>query len=689
MWFINGDFDLQGDLTPGELDAIWDYATYSGGGLFIIGDHGGMTYEATHDVNQISDYFGLQFYSRTDQGPNGEPISPNFVPHEVTNGLTQICGHSSAARLDIIDSFAILVLATYNAAPVFAVRNDTLGKVIFDNALVRFMNENFEMPLPWVNVADTPQYMRNAADFLAPDGFGPPPLVEHVYGDDGRGTDGVYTVTLTVTDDGNETSQDQMVVTVENTPPQISASSGLTTFRNVPTSISAQASDNGSDDLMFTWEFGDGSLPEQLTFFNNLMTPDPYPSPGPVFPFSRSDTRIHAFADLGTYLVNLTVSDDDGGISAAQIVVQVVPFLPPRELVTWAEGSDVVMNWLPSPSMGVDQYWIYSGSSPIELDLSAPESVVSSQNLVWRDFGAAQNVGEKYYTVRAYNVTYSMISRTSNSAGKFTKMFHAGVSAFSLPLDPFGDRQVSYYTNEIPNAERIRWLNPDGVWVTHEEWMLVGEMDTAVEMGGGYEIRVSSDSLFTFCGQPGGMINFTEGFASDSSFLLSLDVVVNGFDLDLSWVSVPGAVGYYLFRSETRGGLFEPTISPIVYTTQTTWIEIDRLRSSIESHYFVVPVDSSGEMGSSTYSLGVQTIAYSAGSDTFSIPLNTTYQRTLDNLCDLQSNVVGMSYVVQDVWKFHSIEMPAGVYDSDVHLGVGFQISIESQTTTSWTFIGF
>ena len=688
MWFINGDFDLQGDLTSGELDAIWDFAA-SGGGLFIIGDHGGMTYEAVHDVNQISDHFGLRFYSMVDQGPNGAPISPTFVPHEVTNGLAQICGHSSAARLDIIASSEILVVATFNLAPMIAVRNDTLGKVVFDNALVRFMNENFEMPLPWVNVADNPQYMRNAADFLAPDGFGPPPLVEHTYGDDGRGTDGVYTVTLTVTDDGMETSQDQMIVAVENTPPQISASPGLTTFRNIPTSITAQASDKGSDDLVFTWEFGDGSLPEQLTFYNNGMTPDLYPSPGPIYPFARSDTRTHTFTNLGTYLVNLTVMDDDGGITLIQIIVQVVPFLPPRELVTRTVGSDVVLNWLPSPSIGVDQYMIFSGDTPISLDLSTPAAVVSGLDLEWRDFGVSSKTGEKYYSVRAYNVTYSLKSRTSNTAGKFTKWFDAGLSAFSLPLEPFGDRMVSDYVDEIPNVQYVRWLDANGNWVTHDKGMLRGEMDAFVEMGKGYEVLLSWETGFTFCGQPGGMINYTEWLGGDPDYISSLNVQLVGFDVELSWSTTLGAVGFFVFKSSTRGGLLEPSLLPIAYTSTTTWTDSGVLSVEGESYYFVMPVDEYGEIGSSSYSVGVQTIAYEDGSDTFSLPLNTSLQMTLDGFCDDIPGVVGMAYMVFEIWRFHAIEMPYGVYDVDVELGDGFQLIIESPSPVLWTFVGY
>jgi hypothetical protein len=688
LWIISSDFDTQGDFTTAEVDLILDFAR-SGRGLFVISDHGSGTYESFHDANQISVPLGLRFYGLFNHGPNGLPIAPNFVPHPVTAGLTEICAHDSAAGLNVSAPMEITVVATYNLEPMIAVREDAARRVVFDNTIVRFMNVGQEMPRDWVMVADTPQYVRNVADFLSSSGYEKPPLIKHRYGDDGRGTDGIYTVTLTATDDSMEMSQDQMVVTVANTPPQVSTVQDVVTFRNIPVSLSAQASDNGSDDLTFTWEFGDGTIPQQLIFYNNGVNPDPYPSPGPVFPFTRLDTRIHSFKDLGTYVVNLTVMDDDGGLTLAQIKVQVVPFHPARNLTTRAEGSDVVLNWLPSPSVGVDQYLIFSGDTPISLDLSTPLAVVSGIDLEWRDFGVSSTTGEKYYSVRAYNVTYSLKSRTSNTAGKFTKWFDAGLSSFSLPLEPFGDRMVSDYADDIPNAEYVRWLDANGNWVTHDKDMLRGEMDAFVEMGKGYEVLLSRETDFTFCGQPGGMINYTEWLGGDPAYTSSLNVQLIGSDVELSWSSTLGAVGFFVFKSSTRGGLLEPSLLPIAYTSTTTWTDSDVISVEGESYYFVMPVDEFGELGSSSYSVGVQTIAYEDGSDTFSLPLNTSLQMTLDDLCDDIPGVVGMAYMVFEIWRFHAIEMPHGIYDVDVPLGDGFQLSIESPSPVLWTFVGY
>lgn len=84
--------------------------------------------------------------------------------------------------------------------------------------------------------------------------------------------------------------------------------------------FSATASDPGSDDLTFTWEWGDGTTSTSI-YFNNGVSPDPYPSPD-VNPIAVTDIQVHAFMLPKVYNVTITVVDDDAGSASLTFTLQ-------------------------------------------------------------------------------------------------------------------------------------------------------------------------------------------------------------------------------------------------------------------------------------------------------------------------------------------------------------------------------
>jgi len=79
--------------------------------------------------------------------------------------------------------------------------------------------------------------------------------------------------------------------------------------------VSAMAADPGSDDLTFTWDWGDGTAATVTTFYNDGTRSDSYPSLDGIFPFTAADSEAHAYASTGTFDITLKVSDDDGGVT--------------------------------------------------------------------------------------------------------------------------------------------------------------------------------------------------------------------------------------------------------------------------------------------------------------------------------------------------------------------------------------
>ncbi len=172
-------------------------------------------------------------------------------------------------------------------------------------------------------------------------------ITEHVYGDDG-----VYTATLRVTDDGGESDTDSCDITVNNLNPTISAFGPYSVNEGSQLNIQGMVTDLGSDDLMFTWEWGDGTSSATTTFYNDGVSAEPVYNPSTneiktplgTYPFSTADSVSHTYGDDGEYTITLTVTDDDGSEASYETTVTVNNVAPAITLmVTYPddEGSQV------------------------------------------------------------------------------------------------------------------------------------------------------------------------------------------------------------------------------------------------------------------------------------------------------------------------------------------------------------
>ena len=140
----------------------------------------------------------------------------------------------------------------------------------------------------------------NAYDTLTP---------THIYKDNG-----VYTVTLTITDDnsigdpdGSLSGYDTIEIIVNNVAPIVEIGPDLIVEEYEYISFSVIVSDPGNDTFTFEWDFtNDGS------------------------PDSTLENPIHAYTTVGSYTVVLVVTDDDGGIGMDTLEVTVTPGYGPE-----------------------------------------------------------------------------------------------------------------------------------------------------------------------------------------------------------------------------------------------------------------------------------------------------------------------------------------------------------------------
>jgi PKD repeat protein len=125
--------------------------------------------------------------------------------------------------------------------------------------------------------------------------FATTPLVSHAWADDG-----VYTVELCVRDPQNASGCASVDVTVANAAPVVEAGSDRLALQGQPVAFAGSFTDRGLlDEHELQWDFGDGA-----TALGTL-------------------TPSHAFALVGDVVVQLGVTDDDGGTGVDSLVVHV------------------------------------------------------------------------------------------------------------------------------------------------------------------------------------------------------------------------------------------------------------------------------------------------------------------------------------------------------------------------------
>ncbi|MGY3439856.1 MULTISPECIES: PKD domain-containing protein [unclassified Marinovum] len=112
--------------------------------------------------------------------------------------------------------------------------------------------------------------------------------------------DGVYTVTVTVTDDDGGIGDDTLIVTVNNVAPTVVAGADQVIDENDMITLAATFTDPGTlDTHVVSVDWGDGSAA------------------------GSGLTDSHTYTDNGTYIVTVTVTDDDGGVGDDSLTVTV------------------------------------------------------------------------------------------------------------------------------------------------------------------------------------------------------------------------------------------------------------------------------------------------------------------------------------------------------------------------------
>jgi hypothetical protein len=375
--------------------------------------------------------------------------------------------------------------------------------------------------------------------------------------------------------------------------------------------------------------------------------------------------------------------------------------------------ESIRLRWIGPSSPNIAYYLIYRSDEQNNFDFQTPwiQTDIHSDNGIvplrttWNDtfVNKPQNGNykqQKYYIIRAVNEA-GMVSYTSRTVGKWTKEFLQGVSTFSLPLKPIQTNNVGWYANDM-RADHIKWMDSNQQWIRFipDEEITMGP---DVLVGEGYEVSFSNPTIYTFSGLPSTMIRYRESimgfnpnFASYEAQSLDAKVDRKG-SVNLSWTqpqNMNSEHRFYVLRSENQDGFWGALnqdfiiISDLSYNV-TNYQDQFISTQDTQFYYMVVLINAtSGEWGSSCYSIGVFTKGLNRGYDTLGLPSKLKVNQYVDWYCENTQYVLGMNYFLpaEQRWIWHRRNMPEGVYDTEVVLADAYQISTVSSSKLS--FVG-
>ncbi|MDO8616611.1 MAG: PKD domain-containing protein [Dehalococcoidia bacterium] len=161
----------------------------------------------------------------------------------------------------------------------------------------------------------------------------------HVYADDG-----LYTVTVCVTDDDGGAACDALEVTISNVAPTVDAGADTTVNEGAAVSLDpATFNDRGTlDTHTATIDWGDGTPVESGT-----VAEAPFGPPGSTSGASGTISGSHEYGDNGLYTVTVCVTDDDGASTCDTLQITVFNVPPSMTIDEVALGAPFVLILVP------------------------------------------------------------------------------------------------------------------------------------------------------------------------------------------------------------------------------------------------------------------------------------------------------------------------------------------------------
>lgn len=260
------------------------------------------------------DYFGVIWLKVTDDDGGVGVANTSVTVNNVAPNVTEVnIGNANGAQDRLVEAKLnikppmsqsnVTVMFFEDGQPLYY--NGTLVVLTEDNRTARFIHDKNKTYVAHYDVVMADPVINTWIDFfIVVDGNVDPNTKESTSHEIFKQENGTY---------------QQRDVNVTDVLSNMDAPPGQLIY-----TFSVDVMDLGSDDLTFTWDFGDGSM-DTKTYYNDEAAPDPYPSPYiGLVPFSIYHSFSHLYANKGTYTVSLSITDDDGGIVSESFVLYIV-----------------------------------------------------------------------------------------------------------------------------------------------------------------------------------------------------------------------------------------------------------------------------------------------------------------------------------------------------------------------------
>ncbi len=175
----------------------------------------------------------------------------------------------------------------------------------------------------------------------------------------------------------------------------------------------------------------------------------------------------------------------------------------PSDFTLAVVNDDVHLSW--QTVAGADYYFIYRTTTRdgfAEPILTPLKQLDANSGTQFVDMGVITDDCEYIYSLAAVRTSelddYAL--NLGYSIGVRSITYTIGYNSLALPLKPFENYTADWFCKNIDGTLGVNWLDQNGDWLGHAEWMPSGVYDAEIKMATGYQLCISNNVQVNYIG---------------------------------------------------------------------------------------------------------------------------------------------------------------------------------------------